>query len=424
MMDESPNVSWISKSESQLFRLFPFSSIAVSSDFLKVDSHDRVLVSGGNGRGLVVRAYGSIDDIKDKAIDLVKKTGSSVLIGKKIGIDDGVVVWESIGKILVSKTNPLSPDAFSAWATEMANSILRVSREDLAAMGVDSLEHLEIDFRGMSPSELERALLGYRTTIATPTAKMLHVQRMDIQRLLRPILRQTTMAAQQIPAVRAGIGAGLSISDRNVSRMLAQHHAFWVRDRHGKISESLSRRAREIISHGVERGLGNREIGQELKILTSQGLQQRGYWHTVAMNHVARARSYALGNAYREAGIEYYKIEAVLDDKTTHQCEFLHQKVLPVGPAMQRIDQTLSDRNPESVLQNQPFIKDNKTSIDIDYPDGTSRMVAAIDTRSSGGTPSGVSSRFSNTMSASDMVSAAIGFPPYHFGCRTTTVPM
>jgi hypothetical protein len=150
----------------------------------------------------------------------------------------------------------------------------------------------------------------------------------------------------------------------------------------------------------------------------------RGYWETVAANHVARARSYSLANTFKAAGIDYYRIEAVLDDRTTPQCEFLHGKVLPVGPAADRINRVLASPQPEAVLTEQPFIRDRGDRLTIGAPGEEEQTVARIDERPTGGTPEpAASGRYTPVMSPGDMVDAAIGLPPYHFRCRSTAVP-
>lgn len=430
MNESSKAVTWFPSGQRKLFRIFPFQAIEkdVDRDVYPVAGRKgrspRVLVAAFSGRGVVRRSGATGDALAKEASDLARLTGNPVIIGRQVGIDgEGMPIWEAVGKIVTAKADPLSSEAFDSWALSMAEDVMSVSSDDLAAMATSALEYLDIDFMGASVQEIERALLGYRTTIASPTARMMSVQQLEITRALQPILRQTSAAAQNMPQIRAGLGAGFTVRDKEVSRLLAQHHTFWVRDQHGNISRELSERARRIVASGSERGLGNREIGAELKALTRDGLQMPGYWNTVAANFVARARTYSLGASYRAAGIEYYRIEAVLDDRTTHQCLFLHGKILPTDRAMARIDRTLGDDNPESVLWNQPFMSDNGDNISVDYPDGTSRRVADIVVRSSGASPSGHSAQFSNPISTSEMVDAAIGFPPYHFGCRTTTVP-
>lgn len=385
-----------------------------------------VLLASFNGEALVERRHGSAEWAARGAEELARKTGDPVVVGRQVGVDGtGSPVFQAVGQVLTEKADPLSPRAFSAWASSLTAKILRASRGDLQVMAVEALEYLDIDFAGATAQQLDSALLGYRTTIASPTQTMARVQRLEITKTLERVIRSTGRHVQSLPEVRAGLGTGFSINDRVTSNLLSRHHSFWVRDRHGAISETMSAQARKIISSGVRRGLGPDEIARELRGMTATGLRQEHYYRTVAANHVARGRSYSTGATMRAAGVTAYRIEAILDDRTTHQCEFLHQKILPVAPGVAAIERTMRDPDPQSVLINQPFIVDRGDHLAVPTPGGGMARVATIDQRSTGGTASGQpSAQFSNGMSSSDLVSHAIGFPPYHHNCRTTTVAL
>jgi SPP1 gp7 family putative phage head morphogenesis protein len=429
----TPVFQWLAEHDRRAFRLAPFRVEGPDAD-ATVAPGARRLAKGGDSQWLLVaafddvarvrRVYGSVDAVEKSAVDFAKATGDPVLVGAPRGLGgDGLPIFESCGRVVTAKADPLSPEAFEQWARSMAANVLAVSRQELLAMGIEALDQLDIDFRNMSPAQLERALLGYRTAISTPSARMVNLQRLEIDKALRRVITRVGGRASRIPEVRAGIGTGFSIPDREAARLLSRHHSFWVRDRYGQISDSMSAQARAIIARGVERGLDSRTIARDLRRMTGTGLRQEHYYRTVAQNHVARARSYTLGSSLRAAGIRFYRIEAVLDDRTTHQCVFLHGKVLPVGPGAANIERTMRSPNPEAVLANQPFIVERNNQLVVPTPGGGEATVATIERHSSGASPTGVDATFSGGMSSADLVSHAIGFPPYHHGCRTTVVP-
>lgn len=424
---------WTPAERQELFNLSPFRVRGNSLDDVLAGGSQRlkkgglsqwVLVASFDGEALVERRHGTAEWAARGAEGLARKTGDPVVVGRQVGVDGtGSPVFQAVGRVLTAKVNPMTPDAFAAWASSLTARILRASRGDLQVMAVEALDYLDIDFAGATAQQLDSALLGYRTTIASPTQTMARVQRLEITKTLERVLRSTGRHTASLPEVRAGLGTGFSINDRAVSNLLARHHSFWVRDRHGAISESMSAQARKIIASGTRRGLGPDEISQELRRMTGEGLRQPHYYRTVAANHVARARSYSAGSTMRAAGITAYRIEAILDDRTTHQCEFLHQKILPIAPGVAAIERTMRDPDPQATLTNQPFIVDKGDHLAVPTPGGGMARVATIDQRSTGGTASGQpSAQFSNGMSSSDLVSHAIGFPPYHHNCRTTTV--
>lgn len=426
-------VEWLRDHDRRVFSLAPFrvhralDARAAGGDVSRrLEPSAVVIVSGFGGTGRVSRHKGTVAALERRAVDVARRTGDPVVIGRQVGVDpDGLPLWESVGRVVTAKLDPSSEEAFEEWATSLARRVGTASRADLATMGIDALEHLDFDFRGASVREIERGLAGYRGTISTPAGRMLRAQQMELTRGLRPILTASQRAAMRAPEVRARLAAGFRLDDHRIARAMSKDLPFWVRNRQGQISRVMTGRARTIISEGLRRGLGRREIGQQLAQMTGRGLRQPGYYQTVAANAVSRARSYASGATYRAAGIEFYRIEAVLDDRTTHQCEFLHGKTLPVEPAMRRADAVLRDTNPESVLWNEPMMTDHGGEyLSLDFPDGTSTRVANILERSTGASPSGPSGRYATALPpGTDMADVEIGFPPYHHGCRTVTVP-
>jgi hypothetical protein len=382
-----------------------------------------LLVSAFGGEGRIERRRSSLRAAGARGVELAAMYGDPVIVARQIGLSgSGQPIFESIGKVSTHKADPLSPEAFEAWVKQIVSRMYSASRADLEALSTEALSHLSINFAGVDNETLTKALQGYRTTIANPTARMLEAQRVELSRTLRDVLRETGVRAKRFPSVRANLAAGFAVRDREVSGLLARHHSFWVRDRHGAISESMSRRARDIISRGVEEGMGRVDIGQELSRMTASGMRQPAYYQNVAAVQVSRARSYSMGETMQAAGIEYFRIEAVLDIRTTYECEFLHQKVIPIGPSVDAINRTLNSADPEAVLTEQPFLRDRGDRLTIPDGKGGERTLARIESR--GDRSAGMPSTFTSNLSRSDLADARVGFPPYHFSCRTTVVPV
>lgn len=419
---------WLAPGQQRLFSLAPFSLHPGALEVARGPRAQRgdswVVVAAFDGQAQVARVRGSADVAARAAQQLAQTTGNCVVLGQPAGLDaGGLPVFKSIGRVVTAKADPYSPEAFDSWALSIANAILRSSDPALRAMATEALDYLSIEFATATGETLDAALAGYRTTIASPTASMLRVQQVEVSRVLERVVRAAGAGALQIPEVRAAIGAAFELNDKRASDLLSRHHGFWVRDRHGIISQDMSTRARAIISDGVSRGLGQVEIGRELSRMTNSGVRQPSYYRTVAANHVARARSYSIGTTMRAAGLEYFRIEAVLDARTTHQCEFLHGKILPVNESIASIDRVMANPDPTAVLTLQPFIVDEGDRLTIPTAGGGTATVARIDDRGRHSTPQGPGGSYSRGMSQSDMVSAAIGLPPYHHNCRTTVIP-
>lgn len=322
----------------------------------------------------------------------------------------------------MARRDLLGNEILDRWITDLYRRLRSVGDDEAERMVREAMDIFDLDYRRVTPAALTRAINRVQGIIANPTARMITDGQRGLAAVMRDVIGGTYRGASILPRVRDGLRSGFSIPERDVARLLSRHHSFWVRNRYGEISEEMSASARRIISDELLQGSGRNEIARRLERHFGDGLKQHGYWRIVASNHVTRARSYALGATMEAAGIESYRIEAVLDDRTTHQCLFLHGKILPVSSAVQRATAVLRSSNPEAVLTDQPFIQDREDHLSVEFPGGRSVRVADIERRSSGMSPSGPTAQFARAISSTEMVDAAIGFPPYHHGCRTTVV--
>jgi hypothetical protein len=429
MCGAQPSFRWLSQSERRIFTLAPF-QIVGSSDVLSKGlstsgrsnpSDAWLVVSAFDGRARVSRVQGTKTRAQKGAEAQAQATGDCTILGRQVGtVEGGLPVFEAVGQVLTAKVDPMSPEALEEWAMRLAEEMVGASRAEMAAMTSEAMGHLALDYAGVSQAQLDAAIAGYRTTISNPSGAMLRAQRIEMTRSLERVLRRVGVTARGMPQIRGNLAAGWSVPDKRASQLLSRHHGFFVRDRHGSISQSMSARARTIISDGVNRGYGRREIGRQLAQMTSSGVRQPHYYRTVAGVQVARARSYSLGSTMRAAGVQFHRIEAVLDDRTTHQCVFLHGKVMPVGAAMSQMEAVMRNPDPEAVVTGTPFIQDEGDSLTVPTAGGGSTTIARIDQRA---VPAdGTRATFSQGFSSADLVDAAIGLPPYHFGCRTTAI--
>jgi hypothetical protein len=425
------NCHWLPKEQQRLFTLGPMRLVdpasveAMRLAKAAVSPRGWLLVAAWEGEGRVARVSGTASDVARQAARLAERTGDTVLVGEQVGLAGDQPVFKAVGRVLTEKDDPLSTRAFDAWTQRLSRQLQRTADRGNSQMAIAALEELDFDFLLATGERLEGAVEAVAGVIeGGPGVGTIRAQQVHISRSIQTILRRTTGAVVRLPEMRGRLGTGFRLPERHISRMMAQHHGFFVRDQYGRVSQTLSAQARGIIRQGVERGLDRRAIARQLGEQMRGGLQMRGYWQTVAANHVATARSYGHGGSYRAAGITHYRIEAVLDDRTTHQCEFLHLKVLPVEPGMRRLDAGIADPNPEGILWSRPFMVDHGDHLSVDYPDGSSRRIADISQRSTGAGPGGGTAQFANPVSPADLVDAGVGFPPYHHGCRTVTVAM
>jgi len=165
-----------------------------------------------------------------------------------------------------------------------------------------------------------------------------------------------------------------------------------------QITEVLGKRLNELVLEVNAQGMGRTDAGNyfknELKTFFSTPEKFTGttqqYYEGLATNIITRARAFANVDSYVDSGIEYYKVVAVNDSRTSKICRHMHGRIIPVQMAVEYKDKLTSIKDPEEVKSKFGWLKTKDTEKlknmkDKDLPLG-------------------------------------LALPPYHFNCRTTTV--
>jgi SPP1 gp7 family putative phage head morphogenesis protein len=228
---------------------------------------------------------------------------------------------------------------------------------------------------------------------------------------------------------RLSIGADFNAVDRRIVDHVASSQALFVTDEYGRRQDEAGQRARAVVARGIEQGLGRDDIAADLHRELGQVLTGRSarYWNVVSSAFTANTRSYGQMSSYAEAGIDRYRVSAVLDEATTDTCRFLDGKVLSVRAALDRFDQVEQLTDPDAIKSALPWVRE-----ETDETTGRRRLFV---TRGADRQPlaeverSGMGRRddrgsFVGALAESQLDELGIGFPPYHGHCRTTTVPI
>lgn len=174
-----------------------------------------------------------------------------------------------------------------------------------------------------------------------------------------------------------------------------------------------------MVARALEDGAGRKEIGDRLRDAARAALVDRepGYWEMVGASFTTRARSWSQLSAYAEAGIERYRVVAVLDEATTPQCRFLNGREFTVARGLETFRAVDRERDPARIRAANPWLRvqrqNDEERLWVERPEGKVEVARAA---TIGGlfTPSeGV-----------DLAGLGLGFPPYHAHCRSTTVPV
>jgi hypothetical protein len=180
--------------------------------------------------------------------------------------------------------------------------------------------------------------------------------------------------------------------------------------------------ARATVADGLERGLGRRDIAVALERAAENTLTGRTgyYWEMVAGAFTGRGRSFGLLSAFAEAGLERYRVEAVLDEHTTPPCRFLHGKEFTVRAGLGAFAR--AEAEPERLKELSPWVRERRdpdTGRRVLYVKrGDERLTLAEEIRSGLGVRDDVG-EFRVRARDTDLGTAAVLFPPFHGACRS-----
>ena len=319
--------------------------------------------------------------------------------------------------------NLSSPKGFDKAVASLAALLGgQAKRSDDAAVRA-AVAALDVNWGSTAPGQRSALIARALEASGRSTAALPRTLSVTFGDAAKEVVAATRDSARQAQGLH--IGADFNALDRRIVQHLATSQANFIRDEYGRRHAAFSEQARQIVSSGLERGLGRADLARELEVAARDVIGGRGsfYWETVAGAFVANGRSYAQLSAYAEAGIDRYIIEAVLDERTTEICRFLDGKTFSVSRGLELFDRV--EANPDGIEELNPWVRDTvdpatgRRSLTVER--GGERISIADIVRS------GVGARddrgeFSRGMGERELGDLGIGFPPYHGLCRTTTV--
>lgn len=293
------------------------------------------------------------------------------------------------------------------------------------AMGLLDVDwpNLTEEGRGRIVDAVAHAMQPIADRVIGPVESILTARGPDVVRGTR---RATS---RQVARLGARVGISLTLEDQRIIDHLVRTQAHYVRDEYGRRREGFSRVAREVVADGLGKGLGRDEITNDLveRFGPMAGINRsRAYWNVIAGTYANRSRTWAQLASFEEAGIERYVFEAVLDERTTDQCAFLHGRVFEVGRAQQLYRDVEDSGDPESVVDTQPWIRAGRDEsgnriLFTESRSGARTLVAEV-VQSRVGQRDALG-EFRNGRSTAELAEMGACTPPLHANCRSTINP-
>lgn len=331
-------------------------------------------------------------------------------------------VLERVG--IEKRLNPLNQRDFLVIQRRIGQALQTVAAGDEAAVARRAMETLDVDWPNLSAAARERAYAAVGDVLKREASRAIPRVESVLGTEAPRVVQDTRSAA--IGRFRLRIPTAASLTDRRIAEYVAESQVGFIRDEYGRRRARFSQRARDIVSRGIESGLGRDDITEDLEEAFSDTstARARSYWQVIAGSFVGRARSYAQTSSFDEAGIEKYRFEAVLDEVTSEICRYLHGREFSVKKQVSRFETISKLRDPEEIRNASPWATvgyDDDGNQRIIYSAyGEEHTVATIEESAMGeldevGT-------FSGGMDVDSLEDAGLAMPPLHGNCRSSVV--
>lgn len=153
-------------------------------------------------------------------------------------------------------------------------------------------------------------------------------------------------------------------------------------------NEALQKRLKDLIEKTFKGEIANEDIGAVLRDEFGSLIgANESYFKGVAEHISLQSQNISRVMQGRKYGVKYYKVSAVMDDRTSEICRSMNGRIIPAAHLEDQADKILSAKN----------MADKKAA-------------AAWRNNAYNG--------------RSDKMDANFGLPPYHFRCRTKVVPV
>jgi hypothetical protein len=327
---------------------------------------------------------------------------------------------EQVLRLPVAKAMDLgSPAGFDRASTLLAARLRRSAAPAEADALREAVAVLDVDWGRTTAAQRRRLVTESLVAAGRSTALIPQRIQAPLGEAATAVINATRTHSRQVQEL--AIGAKFNALDQRVARHIVNAQGLFVRDEYGRRLDVFGTEARRVVASGLERGLGRVDIAGELEAAARAALIDRApfYWEVVASAFVGQGRSFAQVSSYAEAGVQRYRIEAVLDERTTHICRFLHGKTFAVADALRKFELAERLEQPEDIKRLLPWVRERLDGGMLMLT-GAGVAIAEV-TRSGLGTHDDVG-EFRPRLTDAQLGEAGLGFPPFHGLCRSTTL--
>ena len=315
-----------------------------------------------------------------------------------------------------------SPRGFDRAVTYLAGQLRsRASASDQDAV-LAAIQVLDVDWKNTTATQRRELISQSLNAAGRKTAIVSQKTQVVFDDAADEVVQASRVTARR--KHKLAIAADFNALDKRIAGHLKTSQAAFVRDEYGRRSAVFSQKARDIVSRGLESGLGRADIARDLEAAAQATLAGKGsfYWDVLAGSFISRGRSFATLSAFKEAGIERYAIEAVLDEATTDTCRFLHGKVFSVKSGIDLFKR--AEAKPDELKNIAPWVRTDRDGEGHQhlFVKRNDQRTSIATIQSSGAGIKDDRGTFSNSVDEKSLESLGVSVPPFHGLCRSTLI--
>lgn len=212
---------------------------------------------------------------------------------------------------------------------QIADALSRILGFAWEQSGLEAVTAL-LEYLDAEPGRLTEAM------IADMTGTMEDIMGPQFAGRVSPIVRETVwivygMAQEEI---RTGLSATFNLPDRRAMTWLHEHEMYWTRTH---FTREWTERIANLSEVAIKNGLSRHDAGLFFQNTLGEAFkgESQQYWELVADAITTRSRSFGSIEAFQKAGIAQYRIDAVIDHRTSEICRYLDgeeiETLLPDG---------------------------------------------------------------------------------------------
>lgn len=325
-------------------------------------------------------------------------------------------IAKAIGHPIRKALDPLDPDDFVLISVRLARA-LRGAAVGLEGEALKSaIQTLDVDWSVISAEKRDAVIRAARAEVlglADTVAPIVEPVLFSSASSLVPLASKAAISRFDLT-----VGSGASDWVKGIVGDLRDSQMVYVRDSYGQRADRFDKVARDVVASGMERGLGRDDISEELSTQLSPLGVERGtnYWNLIATDFSNKSRTVSQLNTFKDAGIEMYIYDAVLDEATSEICRLLHGRTFSVAKATKKMNAALALRNPEDIRNAMPWVQADGNS--LYFQRGETRHDVATVHEFGEGTKDKIGT-YGNVMSRAALEKAGVVVPPRHGHCRS-----